>query len=129
MLYLTALPLIVFINPILRLSFHHLLLCILFHHLIAMEGKVFLVQNLLWVILLLMGQLHGYKSCINREMKGFFELKKYIVSITREEQYDFVLPTRTNDTTSDCCRWKGVECNRISGRVTEIIFGGLSLKK
>ncbi|XP_020865750.1 putative receptor-like protein kinase At3g47110 [Arabidopsis lyrata subsp. lyrata] len=92
-----------------------------------MEGKVFLGQNLIWVMLL-MGQLHGYKSCIDKERNALFELRKYMISRTEEDQSDSVLPTWTNDTTSDCCRWKGVACNRVSGRVTEIAFGGLSLK-
>ncbi|AEE35564.1 unnamed protein product [Arabidopsis thaliana] len=89
-----------------------------------MEGKVFLGHNLIWVMLL-MGQLHGYKSCIDEEKIALFELRKHMISRTESES---VLPTWTNDTTSDCCRWKGVACNRVSGRVTEISFGGLSLK-
>ncbi|OAP15436.1 RLP15 [Arabidopsis thaliana] len=92
-----------------------------------MEGKVFLGHNLIWVMLL-MGQLHGYKSCIDEEKNALFELRNYMISRTEEGQSDSVLPAWTNNTTSDCCRWKGVACNRVSGRVTEISFGGLSLK-
>ena len=90
-----------------------------------MEGKFFL---LIWVILLL-GQLHGYKSCIDKERKALLELKKYIISITEEEYSDYVLPTWIYDTESDCCCWEGVKCNRTSKRVTEIAFGALYLRE
>ncbi|WZZ33596.1 hypothetical protein YC2023_016997 [Brassica napus] len=55
-----------------------------------------------------------------------------MVSISGGWDPEFVLPTWTNDTTSDCCRWKGIECNRTSRRVTEIsvvegIYGESSL--
>ncbi|KAG2252940.1 hypothetical protein Bca52824_083076 [Brassica carinata] len=90
-----------------------------------MEGKFFL---LIWVMLLL-AQLHGYKSCVEKERKALLELKKYIISITEEVESDSVLPTWTYNTESDCCRWEGVKCNRTSKRVTEIAFGTLNLKK
>ncbi|WZZ33592.1 hypothetical protein YC2023_016993 [Brassica napus] len=51
-----------------------------------MEGKVFLRKYLICVILLL-GQLHGYKSCVENERKALFDLKKYIISITEEEEF------------------------------------------
>lgn len=50
-----------------------------------MEGKGFLRKYLICVILLL-GQLHGYKSCVKNERKALFELKKYIISISEEEE-------------------------------------------
>lgn len=80
------------------------------------EGKVFLGQYLIWVIVLL-GQLHGYKSCIQKERKALLELKQYLISISEEGQSDYVLTTWTNDTKSQCCRWEGVKCSRTSGRV------------
>uniref|UniRef100_A0A1J3DET1 LRR receptor-like serine/threonine-protein kinase RCH1 n=1 Tax=Noccaea caerulescens TaxID=107243 RepID=A0A1J3DET1_NOCCA len=86
-----------------------------------MEGKFFLGKYLIWVILML-GQLHGYKSCIQKERNALFELKQFIISNTIEGPSDFVLPTWTNDTKSDCCRWEGLKCNRTSGRVTEIVL-------
>ncbi|XP_019082673.1 PREDICTED: LRR receptor-like serine/threonine-protein kinase GSO1 [Camelina sativa] len=86
-----------------------------------MERKLFLCQYLIWVILLL-GQLHGYKSCIEKERKALLELKEYLLRRTKEWEHDSVLMW-TNDTKSDCCQWKGVECNRNSGRITEISFG------
>ncbi|CAF2064748.1 unnamed protein product [Brassica napus] len=79
-------------------------------------GKVFLGQYLIWVIVLL-GQLHGYKSCIQKERKALLELKQYLISISEEGQSDYVLTTWTNDTKSQCCRWEGVKCSRTSGRV------------
>ncbi|ESQ27742.1 hypothetical protein EUTSA_v10018093mg [Eutrema salsugineum] len=91
-----------------------------------MERKFFLGQYLICVILLL-GQLHGYKSCIQKEKLALLELKKYIISQSRLP--DFVLPTWTNDRRSDCCRWEGLKCNRTSGRVTEIVLSDLFLKE
>ncbi|KAF3519381.1 hypothetical protein DY000_02063001 [Brassica cretica] len=96
-----------------------------------MERKVFLGRNLIWVMLLL-GQQRGYKSCINKERMTLLDLKNFMVSISGGWDPEFVLPTWTNDTTSDCCRWKGIECNRTSRRVTEIsvvegIYGESSL--
>ncbi|KAG2313284.1 hypothetical protein Bca52824_024841 [Brassica carinata] len=79
-------------------------------------------QNLIWVMILL-GQIHGYKSCIQKERMALFEIKMYMISVAQEGESNSVLPTWTNDTKSDCCRWKGVKCNRSSGRVTEIAFG------
>ncbi|CAF2064749.1 unnamed protein product, partial [Brassica napus] len=93
-----------------------------------MEGKVLLRKYLIWVILLL-GQLHGYKSCVEKERKALLELKKYIISITIEEGSDYVVPTWSYEAKSDCCRWEGVKCNPASKRVTEIAFATLSLKE
>ncbi|KAG2254185.1 hypothetical protein Bca52824_084321 [Brassica carinata] len=95
-----------------------------------MERNFFLGRYLIWVTLLL-GQLHGYKSCVEEERNALLEVKKYIISITREEVSDYinVLPTWTYDTKSDCCRWEGVKCNRTSRRVTGIAFGTLYLKE
>ncbi|CAN6938489.1 unnamed protein product [Brassica oleracea] len=93
-----------------------------------MEGKFFLGHYLIWVILLL-GQLHGYKSCIEKERKALLELKQYLISISREEESDSFLPTWTYDTKSDCCLWEGIKCNSTSKRVTEIAFGTLNLKE
>ncbi|CAH8359173.1 unnamed protein product [Eruca vesicaria subsp. sativa] len=89
-------------------------------------GKVFLGKYLIWMILIL-GQLHGYKSCVEKERKALLELKQYLIS--REEEFDYVLPTWTYDTESDCCIWERVKCNRTSKRVTEISFGELYLKE
>ncbi|KAL1217943.1 Receptor like protein 21 [Cardamine amara subsp. amara] len=85
-------------------------------------------QYLIWVILLL-GQIHGYKSCIEKEKEALLELKKYLISMRREGQSDSVLPTWTNDKKSDCCLWNGVKCNRTSRRVIGISFGDLYLKQ
>ncbi|XP_018444408.1 receptor-like protein 15 [Raphanus sativus] len=86
-----------------------------------MEGKVFLRKYLIWTILLL-GQLHGSKSCVEKERTALLELKQYLISISREDEVDSFLPTWTYDTKSDCCIWEGVKCNRTTQRVTEIAF-------
>ncbi|KAG7586990.1 Leucine-rich repeat [Arabidopsis thaliana x Arabidopsis arenosa] len=93
-----------------------------------MKGKLFLEIHLIWVMLML-GQLHGYKSCVENERKALLELKTYLVSISEEGESDYVLPTWTNDTKSNCCRWEEIKCNRTSGRVIRISFGGLYLKE
>ncbi|CAN6936865.1 unnamed protein product [Brassica oleracea] len=93
-----------------------------------MEGKMSLGKYLTWVILLL-GQLHGYQSCVQKESIALLELKRYIVSITEEGESNSVFPTWTNDTNSNCCHWEGLECNRTSKRVTDIAFGTLHLKE
>ncbi|XP_010416261.1 PREDICTED: leucine-rich repeat receptor protein kinase EMS1-like [Camelina sativa] len=79
-----------------------------------MEGKLIVGQHLIWVMLLLLGQLHGYKSCIHKERNALLELKKYPIPINGSHS---VLTTWVNDTTSDCCHWEGVTCNHTSGRV------------
>jgi len=86
-----------------------------------MEGKVFSGQKLILVMLLL-GHLHGFSSCIEKERKALLELKKFVMSRCEECEYDSVLPTWTNDTKSDCCQWENIKCNRTSRRLT-----GLSL--
>ncbi|XP_019093591.1 PREDICTED: probable LRR receptor-like serine/threonine-protein kinase At4g36180 [Camelina sativa] len=94
-----------------------------------MERKVFLGQYLIWVMLLL-GQLHGYISCIEKEKNALFELKKFLLS--RREEWDHdrpYLPTWTNDTESDCCLWQGLTCDPTSRRVIELSFGSLFLKE
>ncbi|KAJ0229451.1 Leucine-rich repeat-containing protein [Hirschfeldia incana] len=93
-----------------------------------MLSKVFRGQNLIWLMILL-GQIHGYKSCIQKERSALFELKKYMISVAQEGKSNYVLPTWTNDTKSDCCRWDEVKCNRSSGRVTEISFGFMYIKE
>lgn len=80
-------------------------------------------------MILLLGQLHGYKGCVENERKALLELKKYIISITKEEKSGSVFPTWTDDTKSDCCLWEGVVCNQTSRRMTTIAFGTLDLKE
>ncbi|CAH8303889.1 unnamed protein product [Eruca vesicaria subsp. sativa] len=80
-------------------------------------------------LMLLMGQLHGYESCIEKDRNALLELKKYLISQSIQEESNSVLPTWSNDTKSDCCLWEGLKCSGISGRVTEIAFGGLKLKE
>ncbi|XP_010429540.1 PREDICTED: leucine-rich repeat receptor-like protein kinase PEPR2 [Camelina sativa] len=90
-----------------------------------MERKLFLGQYLIWMILLL-EQLHGCKSCIEKERKTLLELKKLLelkVSRSFITSWDDVLTTWTNDTKSDCCQWEYIECNRISGRIIGISIG------
>ncbi|XP_018441073.1 receptor-like protein 9a isoform X2 [Raphanus sativus] len=55
-----------------------------------------------WVIVVSL-QMHGYRSCIEKERKGLLELNAYVNS---EFPYDW-----PNDTDSDCCQWKRVKCN------------------
>ncbi|EOA34084.1 hypothetical protein CARUB_v10021585mg, partial [Capsella rubella] len=81
--------------------------------------KRFLSHYLIWVILLL-GQLHECKSCIEKERKALLELKKYWMSMTQESEMDYVLPTWNNDTKSDCCLWEGILCNRTSRRLIKL---------
>ncbi|KAL1216779.1 Receptor-like protein 14 [Cardamine amara subsp. amara] len=86
------------------------------------------VCHMIWVMLLL-GQLHGYKSCIQKERKALLELKTYLLSISEEEVADDVLPTWTNDTKSNCCRWEGLKCNQTSGRIIEFSIGETHFKE
>ncbi|CAH8320279.1 unnamed protein product [Eruca vesicaria subsp. sativa] len=81
------------------------------------------------LVMILLGQIHGCKSCIQKERLALFELKKYMISVAPEEESTFVNPTWTNDTKSDCCLWEDVKCNRSSGRVNEISFGFKSLRR
>ncbi|AEE35563.1 receptor like protein 14 [Arabidopsis thaliana] len=93
-----------------------------------MERKVFSGQNLIWVMLLLV-QLRGYKCCIEKERKALLELKKYMISKTADWGLDSVLPTWTNDTKSNCCRWEGLKCNQTSGRIIELSIGQTNFKE
>ncbi|XP_010471506.1 PREDICTED: probable leucine-rich repeat receptor-like protein kinase At1g35710 [Camelina sativa] len=86
-----------------------------------MEGKVLLGQYLIWLMLVL-GQLHGCKSCNEKDRTALMDIKKYIVSVSEEELSDFVLTTWTNDKEDDCCFWEGLECNSTSGRVTKLFI-------
>ncbi|KAH0919314.1 hypothetical protein HID58_026974 [Brassica napus] len=99
-------------------------------HAIARDGDVlFLKQYLIWVMILLLGQLHGYKSCILKERNALLDLKIFLISTTEEGQSEPVLPSWTNDTTSDCCQWERVKCNSTSGRVLKLSTRGLNLKE
>ncbi|XP_019093345.1 PREDICTED: receptor-like protein 12 [Camelina sativa] len=93
-----------------------------------MEGKMFWGKYLIWVMLLL-GQICGSKSCIEKERNALFELKKYIISITEEGESNDFLTTWTNDTKSDCCMWKGLKCHHNSGRVIQLSISPLHLKE
>ncbi|CAH8360851.1 unnamed protein product [Eruca vesicaria subsp. sativa] len=90
-----------------------------------MERKVLLGQKLILVILLL-GELHGYKSCIEKERKALLDLKKHVVSQSFTRDPDFILTDWTNDTKSDCCRWNEIKCSRTSGRVINLSIGYIS---
>ncbi|CAD5315544.1 unnamed protein product [Arabidopsis thaliana] len=91
-------------------------------------GKRFLGQYLIWVILLL-GQLHECKSCIEKERVALLDFKKYWMSITQESDLDYVFPTWNNDTKSDCCQWESIMCNPTSGRLIRLHVGYKSLRK
>ena len=60
-----------------------------------------------WVIVVSL-QMHGYRSCLEKERKGLLELNAYVNS---EFPYDW-----PNDTDSDCCQWERVKCNFTTGR-------------
>ncbi|KAF2592274.1 hypothetical protein F2Q70_00044605 [Brassica cretica] len=77
--------------------------------------------------MLLLGLLHGCKSCIEKERKALLELKKYIILRAEEGNSDFILNTWANDTKSNCCLWEGIECNQISGRIIKISTGKSSV--
>ncbi|EFH55114.1 leucine-rich repeat family protein [Arabidopsis lyrata subsp. lyrata] len=79
--------------------------------------------------MLLLGQLHGCKGCIMKEREALLELKKYLMSRSRESGLDYVLPTWTNDTKSDCCQWDGIKCNRTSRRVIGLSVGDMYFKE
>ncbi|CAL9234030.1 unnamed protein product [Arabidopsis halleri] len=89
-----------------------------------MEWKLILGHYLILVILLL-GQLHGCKSCIEKERKALLELKNYMISRSVESVFGSVLPTWNNNTKSDCCGWKGIKCNHTSGRVIGLFFADM----
>ncbi|KAG7649618.1 Leucine-rich repeat [Arabidopsis thaliana x Arabidopsis arenosa] len=91
-------------------------------------GKRFLGQYLIWVILLL-GQLHECKSCIEKERVALLDFKKYWMSITQESDLDYVFPTWNNDTKSDCCQWESIMCNPTSGRLIRLHVGASNLKE
>jgi Leucine-rich repeat (LRR) protein len=79
--------------------------------------------------MLLLVQLRGYKCCIEKERKALLELKKYMISKTADWGLDSVLPTWTNDTKSNCCRWEGLKCNQTSGRIIELSIGQTNFKE
>ncbi|CDY45602.1 BnaA04g14690D [Brassica napus] len=99
-----------------------------------MEGKFFFGHYLIWVMLLLW-QIHGYKSCILKERKALLELKDYLISKKPDLEYGEAIPvlsnyeTWTNDTKSDCCRWNGIKCNRTSGRVIGLSVGSVYFRE
>ncbi|KAL1207592.1 Receptor like protein 21 [Cardamine amara subsp. amara] len=103
-----------------------------------MERKRCLGHYLIWVILFL-GQLKGCKTCIEKERKALLELKKYLISKSSESvlkartgelhNMDVLIPTWTNDTKSDCCRWDGIKCNLTSRRVIKLSIGQMYFKE
>ncbi|CAG7869306.1 unnamed protein product [Brassica rapa] len=86
--------------------------------------RVFLVQILMWVMIV-MGQIHRYKSCVEKERKGLLELKTSLLLSGDNE--DYIFETWSNDTVSDCCSWERVKCNRTTRRVIGLAFHELSL--
>ncbi|CAG7888992.1 unnamed protein product [Brassica rapa] len=66
-----------------------------------------------WVIVVSL-QMHGYRSCIEKERKGLLELNAYVNS---EFPYDW-----PNDTDSDCCQWDRVKCNFTTGSVVGLFL-------
>lgn len=114
-----------------------------------MEGKFFFGHCLIWVMLLLW-QIHGYKSCILKERKALLELKDYLISKSSESLVGSVLKARpeepdleygeaipvlsnyetwTNDKKRDCCRWNGIKCNRTSGRFIGLSVGSVCFRE
>ncbi|KAG7589408.1 Leucine-rich repeat [Arabidopsis suecica] len=94
----------------------------------AMGRKVLLCQNLIWAMIVL-GHMHGYKSCVVEERKALLEFRTYMISHSEKFQPDFdktkfILSSWNNDTKSDCCRWNCVKCNSTSRRVIGLTFMG-----
>ncbi|KAJ0257321.1 Leucine-rich repeat-containing protein [Hirschfeldia incana] len=89
-----------------------------------MERRLFLVQILIWVIIV-MGQIHRYNSCVEKERKGLLKLKTYLLLSSIKE--DDTFETWSNDTVSDCCRWERVKCNRTTRRVIGLALHELPL--
>ncbi|KAJ0256436.1 Leucine-rich repeat-containing protein [Hirschfeldia incana] len=85
-----------------------------------MEGKPFLGQYLILVMILLLRQIHGYRSCIEKERVALLDIKKYTIA---SNESDHFLTTWTNATKSDCCQWEKVKCDRASGRVIRLSIG------
>ncbi|KAG2267483.1 hypothetical protein Bca52824_062038 [Brassica carinata] len=85
-----------------------------------MEGKLFLGQYLILVMILLLRQIHGYRSCIETERVALLDLKKYTIASNESDQF---LTSWTNVTKSDCCQWEKVKCDRTSGRVIRLSIG------
>ncbi|WZZ54337.1 hypothetical protein YC2023_054444 [Brassica napus] len=100
--------------------------------------------------MLLLWQIHGYKSCILKERKALLELKDYLISKSSESLVGSVLKARpeepdleygeaipvlsnyetwTNDTKSDCCWWNGIKCNRTSGRFIGLSVGSVCFRE
>ncbi|CDY36153.1 BnaC04g37410D [Brassica napus] len=82
--------------------------------------------------MLLLWQIHGYKSCILKERKALLELKDYLISKSSESLAIPVLSnyeTWTNDTKSDCCWWNGIKCNRTSGRFIGLSVGSVCFRE
>ncbi|KAG7651654.1 Leucine-rich repeat [Arabidopsis thaliana x Arabidopsis arenosa] len=52
-----------------------------------------------------------------------------MISKTEDSGLDSVLPTWTNDTKSNCCRWEGLKCNQTSGRIIELSIGKTDFKE
>ncbi|CAH8381302.1 unnamed protein product [Eruca vesicaria subsp. sativa] len=75
--------------------------------------------------MIVMGQIHRYKSCVEKERKGLLELKTYLLLSSVKEDYTF--DTWSNDTVSDCCRWERVKCNRTTRRVIGLALHELPL--
>ncbi|KAF3524763.1 hypothetical protein F2Q69_00051563 [Brassica cretica] len=84
-------------------------------------------SKLLNPLTLLLGQIHVYKSCIEEERKALLNLKTYLASEGSRQHhhfptFDYILHTWTNDTTSDCCKWEGVNCTLTSAQVNGLAF-------
>ncbi|XP_023640595.1 LRR receptor-like serine/threonine-protein kinase GSO1 [Capsella rubella] len=94
-----------------------------------MEGKLFVGRYLIWVVLLLGLQLHGCKSCIQKERNALLEIKEFLVSRSAAGYTHYVFPTWTNDTKSDCCQWEGIECDRTTTRVVGLSMSFMVFKE
>lgn len=104
----------IFINLDIKLTIQFLNFCLFVCYFLLnpMEGKLFLGRYLIWVMLML-GQLHGSKSCIEKERMALLELKKYIISRSGKGESNIFFSNWTNDIKSDCCLWEGVTLSAI----------------
>lgn len=82
------------------------------------NGKVFKLS--LWVVILALIEMHGYKGCLKKERIDLLKIKSFFISASDKEYADNILNSWVDNPISNCCHWEGVECNHTTRRVIEL---------
>lgn len=80
--------------------------------------KYFFGKYLAWVLMIVLIEIKGHESCLEKERMGLLKFKQSLESIN--EDANWLLPSWVDDPRSDCCGWERLTCTFTTRRVSKL---------